>query len=189
MALSAVPTKEELLEANGPTWWDSWISTGHTYVLVVVDALLIWAIAADAPWGLIAALVVIVAHLMHAHTLMIHEAVHFNIAPSLWFNEGKGILLGTASFVNLSLYRAMHYAHQSYQASERDEEFWPFVDPSQPRWKRRLCAIMELLFGTLWTPGVFVRAFIRRDSLIREPAVRRRIWIEFAVMAVSGRPC
>lgn len=184
-ALNAVAAKYELLEANGPRWPDTWVSLGLTAALVGTDTLLMLALIFDGPWWAAAILVPLVAHLMHTHVLMIHEAVHFNLAPNRLFNEAYALLVGTASFVVMSLYRAMHYAHHSYQASERDEEFWPFVDPAQPRWKRRLCAVMELLFGTLWTPGVFLRAFLRRDSLIREPAARRRIWLEILLMIAT----
>jgi fatty acid desaturase len=185
VALPEVPAKEDLLDANGPRWPDTWVSFGFTAATVGILTLLMLILIYDGPWWAAALLVPVVAHLMHAHTLMIHEAVHFNLAPNRILNECYGLFIGTASFVILSLYRAMHYAHHSYQASERDEEFWPFVDPAQPRWKRRLCAMLELSFGTLWTPGVFLRAFVRPGSLIREPAVRRRIWFELMLVIAT----
>jgi fatty acid desaturase len=183
--LTAVPTKDALLDANGPSWPDTWVSLGLTAIVVGLIALLMLSLIYDGPWWAAVLLVPLIAHLMHAHVLMIHEAVHFNLAPNRWLNEAYGTFIGTGSFVILSLYRAMHYAHHSYQASERDEEFWPFVDPAQPLWKRRFCAVLELMFGTLWTPGLFLRAFLRRGSLIREPAVRRRIWLELILMIAT----
>ncbi len=183
--MHAVPAKEELLAANGPRWADTWVSLGLTLTVLAILVTTMLVLIYDGPWWAVVMLVPITAHLMHAHVLMIHEAVHFNLAPSRVLNECYGLFIATGSFVVLSLYRAMHYAHHSYQASVRDEEFWPFVDPTQPLWKRRMCAMLELMFGTLWTPGVFLRAFLRPGSLIREPAVRRRIWLELALIIAT----
>lgn len=174
----SLPAREDLLEAHGPRWADTLVSVGMTATLLGLIAVSVLTNLFHGPWWLAGLLIIVSGHMMHAHTLMIHEAVHYNLVPNRLLNEAYGLFIGTASFVIFSLYRAMHYAHHSYQASIRDEEFWPFVDPNQPLWKRRLCAVLELTFGTLWTPGVFLRAFVRPGSLIREPAVRRRIWRE-----------
>jgi fatty acid desaturase len=82
-----------------------------------------------------------------------------------------------------SLYRDVHHSHHAYLATERDEELWPFVRPDKPRWFRRLAAALELTLGLVYTPSLFLRAFLRKGSLIQNHARRRRIWLEIALMA------
>jgi len=182
--VSSLPTKQELIDANGPTWSSALGMHGFATILVVLEVALIWALAENAPWWLIVAIMVPIIHLMHTQLLILHEAVHFNFAPNRFWNESVGITVGLFSFTSLSLYRAIHHPHHSYQSTERDEELWPFVDPLQPRWKRWLCAFLELTFGLIYTPSLFLRAFVRRGSHITEPRVRRRIWLELGVIAV-----
>jgi len=85
--------------------------------------------------------------------------------------------------MSFSLYRAAHQSHHAHLATERDEELWPFVVPSMPRWRRILAALLELNVGYLFTPFLFFRAFLRRGSPIRNQKLRRRIWLEMAAMA------
>ncbi len=88
------------------------------------------------------------------------------------------------SFTSLSLYRAAHHWHHAYIGDTRDEEFWPLNDPAVPRWKRRAAAALELTVGMVWTPLLFLRMFLRRDTAIRNPAVRRAIWAELVAMTL-----
>ncbi len=100
-------------------------------------------------------------------------------------NEVDGIILGTLSFMSFSLYRAAHQTHHAYLGTERDEELWPFVHPTMPRWARRLAAFCELNAGLFFTPLIFLRTFLRRGSPIRARKVRRRIWAEIALIIVA----
>ncbi|HEY5741442.1 MAG TPA: fatty acid desaturase, partial [Terrimicrobiaceae bacterium] len=86
--------------------------------------------------------------------------------------------------MSFSLYRVVHQSHHAYLASERDEELWPFVKPNVSRPARILAAILELFAGLVYTPFLFIRAFLRTDSRIRKKDLRRRIWIEFSVSAL-----
>ena len=86
--------------------------------------------------------------------------------------------------MSLSLYRAAHHWHHAYIGDKRDEEFWPLNDPTTARWKRRLAALLELTCAMVWSPFLFLRMFLRRDSAIRERAVRRLIWIELFGMVL-----
>jgi fatty acid desaturase len=86
--------------------------------------------------------------------------------------------------MSFTLYRAAHQKHHSHLATERDVELWPFVIVGTPRWARRLAAFIELNFGILFTPFLFARIFFQKDSFIKNKRVRRRIWREFALMAV-----
>jgi fatty acid desaturase len=86
--------------------------------------------------------------------------------------------------IGFSLYRAAHQMHHAYLASERDDELWPFIHPRIGRGARVLAAVLELTMGILFTPILFFRTFLRKDSPIRNRKVRRRVWMEFAGSAV-----
>ena len=126
-------------------------------------------------------LVFLAAHLMHGIMIGFHEASHGLLKRSRLLNDIDGTLIGVFGFVPFTLYRVVHQAHHAHLASEQDEEFWPLVDPSVPRWKRRLAAFSELCFGLIYTPCLFYRAFFRENSKVRSPRVRRRIWLEIAL--------
>ncbi len=117
---------------------------------------------------------------MHGQLIGFHEASHGLLRKSRRLNDIDGFLIGTFSFMSFTLYRAAHQTHHMHLASERDEELWPFVDPQTPRWARVLAAALELTLGLVFTPLVFLRAFLRCGSPIRAARVRRRIWQEFA---------
>ena len=129
-------------------------------------------------------LVFVTSHLMHAILIGFHEATHGLLRKSRILNEIDGIIIGTLSLMSFSLYRAAHQLHHAYLASERDEELWPFVHPQMPRWARVGAAIFELTMGLFFTPLLFIRTFLRAGSPIRNKNLRRRIWLEFAAMAV-----
>src|SRR6201999_2549011 len=59
-----------------------------------------------------------------------------------------------------------------------------FVDPRMPRWKRVLAAVFELTLGVVYTPLLFLRIFLRSGSPIRSKKVRRRIWMELALVVL-----
>jgi fatty acid desaturase len=71
----------------------------------------------------------------------------------------------------------------TYLTSERDEEFWPYTDPRVSRGLRRLAAFDELVLGFFYAPVLFLRGFLRPGSPIRDPRLRRRIWLELALIA------
>jgi fatty acid desaturase len=129
-------------------------------------------------------LVLLVSHFMHGALIGFHEASHGQLRKSRFLNEADGLIIGTFSFMSFTLYRAAHQKHHSHLATERDVELWPFVIVSTPRWARRLAAFIELNAGILFTPFLFVRIFLHKDSFIKNKRVRRRIWMEFGAMAV-----
>jgi fatty acid desaturase len=112
-----------------------------------------------------------------------HEASHGLLRKSRRLNDFDGTLIGIFSFMSFTLYRAAHQTHHMHLASERDEELWPFVKPEISRGKRVLFAVLELTLGIAFTPFLFFRTFLRRNSPIRAPKVRRRIWKELALTA------
>ena len=142
------------------------------------------ALSKGASLWLIVPLVLVISHLMHGSLVGFHEASHGLLQRHRRFNEVNGVVLGTLSFMSFSLYRAAHQTHHANLGTERDEELWPFVHPRIPRWGRVLAAFLELFAGLLFTPFLFQRTFLRKDSPIRQKKVRRRIWMEVISIAV-----
>jgi fatty acid desaturase len=126
----------------------------------------------------------VVAHLMHGMLIGLHEAIHGLLRRSRRFNEFDGVLIGIFSFLPFTLYRVVHQSHHVHLATERDAELWPFVLPKTSRWKRCLAAVLELSIGFIYTPMLFLRIFFGRNSSIRSPKVRRKIWTEIGLAAV-----
>jgi len=129
-------------------------------------------------------LVLVTSHLMHGTLIGLHEAAHGLLRKNRRFNEFDGIVIGTLSLMSFSLYRKVHQTHHNHFTTEKDSEFWPFCQPTVPRWTRRIAAFLELNFGLFFTPFVFLRAFVCNPSPIRNKRVRRRIWRELALTAV-----
>lgn len=127
---------------------------------------------------LVVPLVILASHFMHGLLIGFHEASHGFLRKSRFLNELDGIIAGTLSFMSFTLYRAAHQKHHLYLATVRDEELWPFVIVTSPKWFRRLIAFIELNMGLLFTPFLFVRIFLRKDTFIKNKKVRRRIWAE-----------
>ncbi|MEY2439137.1 MAG: hypothetical protein QOI34_522 [Verrucomicrobiota bacterium] len=130
-------------------------------------------------------LVFVVSHLMHGTLIGLHEAAHGLLRKNRRFNEFDGLVIGTLSLMSFSLYRVVHQTHHAYLATERDYEFWPLSHPTTPRWTRCLAAFCELNFGLLYSPFVFLRAFLCSPSPVRSKRVRRRVWAELVLTVVT----
>ena len=174
--------KERLIEMHEPRWSSVGIWLLFLAAFCVVEGLLFWAISGGA-WWLTIPLVLVLAHLMHGHLIAFHEAAHGSLCPNPRINDALGVFIGALSFMGFSLYRAAHHSHHSYLGTERDEELWPFVITSKPRWFRCLAAASELSLGLIYTPLLFLRALVRRGSIIQNRLRRRRIWLELAFIA------
>lgn len=129
-------------------------------------------------------LLLVTSHLMHGAAVGFHEASHGLLRRNRRFNEFDGVLIGMMSFMSFSLYRAAHQSHHAHFATERDEELWPFVLTTTPRWARILAAFLELTLGLFFTPFLFLRTFFRKGSPIRRKKLRRRIRVELMMMLV-----
>jgi fatty acid desaturase len=175
--------RERLIEMHGPRWsgLTAWLLFAGAFFLA--QSLLFWSLTAGVWWATVP-LVLVLAHLMHGHLIAFHEAAHGSLCPHPRLNDALGVFIGMFSFMGFSLYRAAHHSHHSYLATERDEELWPFVLPSRPRWFRCLAAVSELALGLVYTPMLFFRAFIRRGTGIKNRNRRRRIWAELGLMAI-----
>jgi fatty acid desaturase len=163
-----------------------WVSRAAFQIVILLFVLTEAAMAAVLHAGVsrwwAVPLVVIVSHLMHGAAVGFHEASHGLLRRNRRFNEFDGVLIGLLSFMSFSLYRAAHQTHHAHFASERDEELWPFVITTTPRWARILAALLELTAGLLFTPLLFLRTFLRTGSPIRSKKVRRRVWEELLLM-------
>ena len=154
------------------------------FLVLFTEIALGVALNREATLWVVVPLVLLASHFMHGAAVGLHEATHGLLRKNRRFNEFDGVLLGVFSFMSFSLYRAAHQSHHAYFATERDEELWPFVFTSKPRRARVLAAVLELTMGLFFTPLLFLRSFLRNGSPIRSKKVRRRIWMELALMVV-----
>lgn len=177
-------TESPLNEPHEPHW----ISREAFQLLAIIFAIsqtcLGFAIY-HANYWVVVPLVLLGSHLMHGLLIGLHEASHGLLRKSRLLNEIDGMIIGVLSLTSFSLYRAAHQSHHAHFATVRDEEFWPFVDPSTARWKRVLYAFLELTVGMVFTPFVFIRTFFRSGSPIRNKKLRKRIWKEFILIAMA----
>ncbi len=181
--MSETATHQDLSEIHEPHW----VLRGAFQLLVfgLVLAELLLAVTVQRGWIWLAVpLLLVVSHLMHGTLIGLHEAAHGLLRKNRLFNEIDGLIIGIISLMSFSLYRVVHQTHHAYLATERDYEFWPLSQTTTPRWRRCLAAFIELNFGFFYTPFLFLRAFFRSPSPVRNKRVRRRVWMELAVMVV-----
>ncbi|HYR57438.1 MAG TPA: fatty acid desaturase, partial [Chthoniobacteraceae bacterium] len=182
--MNAAPTTAtNEIERHEPHWVSRAAFPVISAALVLAEIAMIAALQRGWLW-LSVPLVLVIGHLMHGQILGLHEASHGLLRKNRRLNEFDGILIGTFSFTSFTLYRVTHQTHHAHLSTERDEELWPFVFPGTPRWARMLAAFLELTAGLLFTPFLFIRSFLRCGSPIRSARVRRRIWLEIALIAV-----
>jgi fatty acid desaturase len=179
--MSAKPTIESI-EPHEPHWVSRAAFPVLTVIFFVTQAALGFAVYRGIYW-LAVPLVLVSSHLMHGMLIGLHEASHGLLRKSRLLNEIDGTIIATFGFMSFSLYRAVHQSHHAHLATVRDEELWPFVRPAISRPARVLAAVLELSVGLLYTPFLFIRAFLRIDSPIRKKSLRRRIWVEFGLSA------
>lgn len=164
-----------------------WISRSAFQIVSILffstEAVLAWAVARDSLW-LAVPLALVASHFMHGLLVGFHEASHGMLRKSRLFNNLEGVMIGVFSFLPFTLYRVVHQTHHAHLATERDQEMWPLVQPATPRWGRIIAAFLELNAALVFSPLIFLRAFLRPGSQIRSPRVRRRIWAELALTAV-----
>jgi len=182
--MNVTPSVEiEQQEPHEPHWLGKAAFPIINGLFFLTQGLLAWAVYHRNYWFAVP-LVFVSSHLMHGMLIGFHEATHGLLRKNRVLNEIDGVLIGAFSFMSFSLYRAAHQLHHAYLASERDEELWPFIHPTMPRWKRVAAAILELTMGMFFTPFLFIRTFLREGSPLRNKKLRKRIWMEFALTAI-----
>jgi fatty acid desaturase len=179
--MSPTATAQSPIEPHEPHWVSRAAFPVLTILLALSQISLGLAVHHGNYW-LAVPLVLVTSHLMHGTLIGFHEASHGLLRKSRLLNEIDGVLIGALGFMSFSLYRAAHQSHHAHLATERDEELWPFVHPDAPRWGRVLAAVLELTAGLLFTPSIFLRTFLRKNSPIRNRKLRRRIWKEFVLI-------
>ncbi len=161
-----------------------WVSR-EAFLIISLCCLvsqILLAVAVTHGWMWLAVpLMLLISHFMHGQLVGFHEASHGLLRKRRFLNDLDGILIGMVSFMSFTLYRVSHQTHHAHLSTERDEELWPFVKTDSPRWSRCLAAFFELNLGLLYTPFLFLRTFLRKNSIVRSPRIRRRIWAEFAL--------
>jgi fatty acid desaturase len=176
-------TAESLSEPHEPHWISRSAFQIVSILFFCTQGALLFALNHGWIW-LAVPLVLVISHLMHGFLIGFHEASHGMLRKSRWFNDLEGIFLGAFSLTSFTLFRVVHQTHHAHLASERDEEMWPLVQTRCPRWARRVAAFLELTAGLVFTPFIFMRAFLCKNSPVRSKRVRRRIWAEIALSVV-----
>ena len=183
--LNAIASPEEGgSEEHGHTHWVSRAAFSLIAAGMVASQVAIGFAVYHRWFWLAVPLVLLASHFMHGALIGFHEASHGSLRKNRFLNDVDGVVAGVLSFMSFTLYRAAHQTHHSHLATERDVELWPFVIVDSPRWVRRLVAFIELNAGLVFTPYLFARVFLRKDSPIRSRKVRRRVWAEFALIGV-----
>jgi len=180
-------TADPLDEAPEPHWILRSAFQVVSVLFFSTQAALGYAVYREWYW-LAVPLVLLTSHFMHGFLIGFHEASHGMLRKNRFINEAEGIVIGAFSFISFTLFRVVHQTHHAHLASERDQEMWPLVQTGVPRWLRCLAAFFELNAGLIFSPLIFLRAFLSPNSAIRNKRVRRRIWAElaFAVVLWTG---
>ncbi len=170
-------------ERHTPHWVSQAAFPILSLLLLALQAVMAVAIYHHMTW-LVILLIPVISHLMHGQLIGLHEASHSLLRKSRRLNDFDGFLIAAFSFTSFTLYRAAHQTHHMHLSTEKDEELWPFVLTDMPRWRRVLAAALELTLGMIFTPCIFLRTFLRKESPIRAPRVRQMIWRDYAFIAV-----
>jgi len=100
--------------------------------------------------------------------LAFHDASHGRMHPVHWMNEAYGHLMGTIMLVPLNVYRYAHARHHAQLGRQGDPELWPFNSPTVSRPLRVLAAVVEIVFGAVYTPLLFLRSILVGELTPRE---------------------
>jgi len=114
--------------------------------------------------------------------LTMHEGVHFLLSDNKTINELGGIITGTLTLAPMSLFRVVHSSHHGLIGTDRDLEFWPYVDTTSKRWQRVLAAVSELIFAPVYYFLMLTRALIKGKKTKR---MQRKCNRDVTIMVVS----
>jgi fatty acid desaturase len=178
--MNAPPTTSVTVEPHEPHWVSKAAFPVVMTIFYLTQIALGVAVYHSFYW-LVVPLALISSHLMHGILIALHEASHGLLRKNRTLNEIDGTLIAAFGGMSFNLYRIVHQSHHAHLATERDDELWPFVNPKISRGARVLAACLELCLGMLYTPYLFIRAFLRSGSTIRRKSLRRRVWAEFSL--------
>ncbi len=116
------------------------------------------------------------------YTSCFHETAHQTLSQSVRLSIVVGRILGTLIFTPYSVYRESHIRHHAYLNKPSDFELWPYSDPNTSIAFRRVFVWFDLVLGIFTGPFVYGRTFFHKDSPIRNPAIRRAVYWEYAAI-------
>jgi fatty acid desaturase len=126
------------------------------------------AVALDSCWPLLLIILPTQSALMFVFVLSFHDASHGRLHPIHRVNEAIGHALGTAMLTPLNVYRFAHARHHAQLGRPGDPELWPFNTPNVSRPLRMMAAFLEIVFGFLYTPLLFLRSVFVGNLTPRE---------------------
>lgn len=135
-------------------------------------------------WGWIVFMTVWLAYFQHCWTLIFHEDAHYTLYKARWHNILNGTIVGTLLMVPFNVYRQVHIRHHNRMNSPEDFELWPYTDPTLSVSFRRAFVAFDILLGLWAGPYIYGRMYFVKDSPIKDPGVRRRIALEYALIVV-----
>lgn len=124
------------------------------------------------------------SYFLFTWTSCFHETAHQTLASNKNFSIWLGRALGTAMYVPYTIYRESHIRHHAYLNKPNDWELWPYSDPSTSLWFRRVFVWLDVLCGVATAPIVYIRIFFHKHSPLKDPKIRRTIWMEFLGIVV-----
>jgi fatty acid desaturase len=131
----------------------------------------------------IAAITVWLAYFQHCWTTIFHEDAHYSLYKARWHNIFNGTIIGTLVMVPFNVYRQVHIRHHAKMNSPEDWELWPYTDPKTSLSFRRVFVCFDILLGVWVAPYIYGRIFWVRNSPLADPALRRRIALEYLLIA------
>lgn len=118
---------------------------------------------------------------IHSLIIMVHETAHYGVSRNRAVNDLVGIIAGTLTLSPMNVYRMLHRYHHGMLGSERDLEFWPYVNKGVPRRMRVFSAVVELTLASPYFICMFMRSILIGKMNSR---VRRRCWRDFGLAVV-----
>ena len=135
-------------------------------------------------WAWTAAVIVVLVYFQHCWMTIFHEDVHYTLYKGRWHNIRNGMIVGTLLTVPFSVYRQVHIRHHNKMNMPEDWELWPYCDPNKSLAFRRVFAFFDVLFGVWAASIIYGRIFFVKHSPITDPKTRRKIWMEYGIIAV-----
>lgn len=133
-------------------------------------------------WVFMSFWIIWLTYFQHTWMTIFHEDVHYTLYRPKWRNIMNGTIVGTLLTVPFTVYRQVHLRHHNRMNHPEDWELWPYVDPEKSLTFRRFFMIFDVVLGLWAAPFVYSRIFFSKDSPIKEPAARRRVWLEYAAI-------
>lgn len=127
---------------------------------------------------------IVLAYFQHCWTIIFHEDAHYSLYAARWHNIFNGRIVGTLLLIPFEIFRQVHIRHHARMNTPDDFEQWPYCDPTKSLRFRRVFLVIDILLGAWVAPFIYNRAFFVRNTPMKDPAIRRKVWFEFGIMFV-----